>query len=162
MHSFCSEDVVMLVQSHTMTLQPHRCNETFLSIPLHHHHHNQSHQGYIHLCFPWPVTQWKLLHKCWIWMEAPSRPASFSFVFSSSQQCCHCFFAGWGWTGLLYAFEGGGFKQYFETQLCHLFTWVFSFDFNLTSVLHSANVETIKYRQHAFQHKRVYWSWTHI
>lgn len=68
----------------------------------------------IHLCFLWPVAQWKLLlRKCWIWMKGRSRPASFSFLFCFGPERCHCISAGWGWTRLLYAFEGGGFKQYF-------------------------------------------------
>lgn len=56
---------------------------------------------------------------------------------------------GGGWLRPLYAWEGGGFKQYFKTELIGsssvlvLFIQAFLFDFSLSSVLHSAGQETI-------------------
>ena len=61
----------------------------------------------------------KLPRKCWIWMKAWSRPASgFLSAFRSGPRALPLYVPGWGWTRLLYAFfKGGGFKQFFQTEL---------------------------------------------
>lgn len=98
-----------------LPLQPHRYNETFLSVPSPRHH--QSSQNLrcdsLEMCFRWPVSQWKLTTEVLDVNESQSRPAPFSFTFSFSLERCHCMLLGGGGLNYCTPFEEGGFKQYF-------------------------------------------------
>lgn len=78
---------------------------------------------------------------CWIWMKAWADLLSCS---GSALSSAIVWRRGWGWVRLLYAFWRGWFQTIlingaYWQFLFHLFTQAFLFDFNLTSVLHSAN-----------------------